>query len=64
MSYGKVQIKRVAEFVKREDSPATNPEGAVAPWEFPRSVMRHLENSKVEIGTLEIGALGKFRSAP
>ena len=33
-------------------SPATNPECAVAPWESSRSVMRHLGNSKVKIGTL------------
>ena len=42
------------------DSPATNPESAVAPWEFARSMMRHLGNSKVEVGALgSLSGLGK-----
>ena len=31
---------------------ATNPESVVAPWEFPRSSVRHLGNYKVGIGAL------------
>ena len=46
-------------------SPRTNPENAVAPWEFPRSLTRHLENSEVEISTLRsFSDLEKFRWAP
>ena len=32
----------------------------VAPWEFPRSVVRYLGNSKVEIGTWPFGPWENF----
>ena len=47
------------------ESPATNPGSAVAPWEVPRSVIRHLGNSEVEFVILRnLSDVGKICSAP
>ena len=44
-------------------SPSMNPESVIVAWEFPRSPVRHLENSKVDIWTLgRRSSLGKSRS--